>query len=95
MFNDITFTTTKDGKGVKITKNNTTYSSHTIQKICENIQQIKIKPWQSKLTLTMLIMDALEDAVPGARVLPLDVSKTFISNHANTPHEYEFLIIEG
>lgn len=95
MFNGITFTTTKDGKGVKITKNNTTYSSHTIQKICENIQQIKIKPWQSKLTLTMLIMDALEDAVPGARVLPLDVSKTFISNHANTPHEYEFLIIEG
>lgn len=95
MFNDITFTTTKDGKGVKITKNNTTYSSHTIQKICENIQQIKIKPWQSKLTLTMLIMDALEDALPGARVLPLDVSKTFISNHANTPHEYEFLIIEG
>lgn len=95
MFNDITFTTTKDGKGVKITKNNTTYSSHTIQKICENIQQIKIKPWQSKLTLTMLIMDALEDAVPGARVLPLDVSKTFISNHANTPHEYEFLIIES
>lgn len=95
MLNDITFTTTKDGKGVKITKNNTTYSSYTIQKICENIQQIKIKPWQSKLTLTMLIMDALEDAVPGARVLPLDVNKTFISNHANTPHDYEFLIIEG
>ena len=70
MFNDITFTTTKDGKGVKITKNNTTYSSHTIQKICENIQQIKIKPWQSKLTLTMLIMDALEDAVPALASCP-------------------------
>lgn len=95
MFNDITFTTTKDGKGVKITKDNTTYSSQTARKICENIQQIKIKPWQSKLTLTMLITDALEDALPGARIFPLDVSKTFASVHANTPHEYEFLIIEG
>lgn len=95
MFNDITFTTTEDGKGVKITKDNTTYSSNTAQKICENIQQIKIKPWQSKLTLTMLITDALEDALPSARVLPLDVSKTLANKNANTTHEYKFLIIEG
>lgn len=95
MFNNITFTTANEGKGVKISKDNTTYSSHTIQKICKNIQQIKIKPWQSKLTLIMLITDALEDALSGARVLPLDVSETFANDHANTPHEYEFLIIEG
>ncbi len=49
--------------------------------------------WASELTFCMFLMDALEDAVPEARVIPLNISESSI--HERPAGAYTFLIIEA
>lgn len=41
-----------------------------LKKIKDNVKKISLKRWESKLTVTSWLMDALEEAVPGSRVIP-------------------------
>ena len=61
----------------------------------DNVKQIKLKGWESSLAITSLLMDALEDAVPGSRVIPMNVTINELSTRVINGSKFDFWIIQG
>lgn len=93
MHNRITFQTTEDGTKIEGYKADTNFTSSILEKIDKHAKEFTMPTWASELTFCMFLMDALEDAVPDARIIPLNISESSI--HERPAGEYTFLIIEA
>jgi hypothetical protein len=95
MYNTIFFEVASNRKDIEITDAVRTLDEPTYKKIEDNVKQIKLKGWESSLTITLLLMDALEDAVPGSRVIPMNVTINELSTRVINGSKFDFWIIQG
>lgn len=93
MHNRITFQTTEDGTKIEGYTADTSFTDSVLEKIDKHAKKFKMPAWASELTFCMFLMDALEDAVPDARIIPLNISESSI--HERPAGAYTFLIIEA
>jgi hypothetical protein len=95
MYNTIFFEVASNRKDIEITDAVRTLDEPTYKKIEDNVKQIKLKGWESSLAITSLLMDALEDAVPGSRVIPMNVTINELSTRVINGSKFDFWIIQG
>ena len=95
MYNTIFFEVASNRKDIEITDAVRTLDEQTYKKIEDNVKQIKLKGWESSLAITSLLMDALEDAVPGSRVIPMNVTINELSTRVVNGSKFDFWIIQG
>lgn len=77
MRNRITFQTTEDGTKIEGYTADTNFTGNILEKIDKHAKEFTIPTWASELTFCMFLMDALEDAVPEARVIPLNIEASW------------------
>lgn len=95
MYNTIFFEVASNRKDIEITDAVRTLDEPTYKKIEDNVKQIKLKGWESSLSITSLLMDALEDAVPGGRIIPMNVTINELSTRVINGSKFDFWIIQG
>lgn len=95
MYNTIFFEVASNRKDIEITDAVRTLDEPTYKKIEDNVKQIKLKGWENSLTISSLLMDALEDAVPGTRVIPMNVTINELSTRVINGSKFDFWIIQG
>jgi hypothetical protein len=95
MYNTIFFEVASNRKDIEVTDAVRTLDEPTYKKIEDNVKQIKLKGWESSLAITSLLMDALEDAVPGSRVIPMNVTINELSTRVINGSKFDFWIIQG
>jgi hypothetical protein len=95
MYNTIFFEVASNRKDIEITDAVRTLDEPTYKKIEDNVKQIKLKGWESSIAITSLLMDALEDAVPGSRVIPMNVTINELSTRVINGSKFDFWIIQG
>ena len=95
MYNTIFFEVASNRKDIEITDVVRTLDEPAYKKIEDNVKQIKLKGWESSLTLTSLLMDALENAVPGSRIIPMNVTINELSTRVINGSKFDFWIIQG
>lgn len=95
MYNTIFFEVASNRKDIEITDAVRTLDEPTYKKIEDNVKQIKLKGWESSLAITSLLMDALEDAVPESRVIPMNVTINELSTRVINGSKFDFWITQG
>lgn len=95
MYNTIFFEVASNRKDIEITDAVRTLDEPTYKKIEDNVKQIKLKGWENSLAITSLLMDALEDVVPGSRVIPMNVTINELSTRVINGSKFDFWIIQG
>lgn len=95
MYNTIFFEVARNRKDIEITDAVRTLDEPTYKKIEDNVKQIKLKGWENSLAITSILMDALEDAVPGSRVIPMNVTINELSTRVINGSKFDFWIIQG
>lgn len=95
MINTISFEVARNRRDIDIKDSVLSFDETEFKKVENNIKQLKLKGWESELTVISLMMDALEDAVPESRVIPMSVTLNSLSVMVANGSKFDFWIIRG
>jgi hypothetical protein len=95
MIGTIFFEVVSNRRDIEIEDSQLVLSETELKKIKGNVKKISLKGFESKLTVTSWLMDALEDAVSGSRVIPMNVTITELSTRVINGSKFDFWIIQG
>lgn len=95
MIGTIFFEVASNRRDIEIEYSQLVLSETELKKIKGNVKKISLKGFESKLTVTSWLMDALEEAVPGSRVIPMNVNVSSLSARVIDGSKFDFWIIRG